>query len=168
MQHFRPRDARRRDSHGIASPAGEPESLDEAAALGRALDREHAAVFLYGTLLAFVEGPATTAVRAALAAHRARRDSVVEAMDSLGLAPVIAAPAYKAPTDIDSSASAIRAAAIIEDDCARAWHAVIVRATARPVREAAVDALASSARTAASWRIALGDQPATEAFPGSP
>ncbi|WP_278312850.1 DUF4439 domain-containing protein [Lolliginicoccus levis] len=168
MPPLRPLDARGRDSHGTPSPSGDPAALDQAAALGRALDREHAAVFMYGALVALVDPSASAGISAVLAAHRARRDSVAELMDSLGLAPVIAAPVYEPPAAIDSSASALRAAAIVEEDCACAWHVVIVRATTRLVREAGVDALSGCARSAASWRLALGDQPATEAFPGSP
>ncbi|MBD8505462.1 ferritin-like domain-containing protein [Hoyosella sp. G463] len=168
MPPLRPLGPHARDSHGSPGPGNDPASLDEASALARALDREHAAVYVYGMLQAFADASARAGVGAALAVHRARRDAVAELLATRGMAPVIAAPAYEPPADIDSSASALRVAAIIEDDCARAWHAVIVRATARTVREAAIDALSECARTAASWRIALGDQPATEPFPGSP
>ncbi|GGC60539.1 ferritin-like domain-containing protein [Hoyosella rhizosphaerae] len=136
-------------------------------ALAYALDREHAAVFLYGAIAAFIRNDQRNSVSLALAAHRSRRDAIVDLIAESNHPPVVPAPAYHTSFPVNSDASALDAALVVETDCAAAWRAVVERTAVREVRATAVDALSDASVRATRWRLVLDQSPATEAFPGT-
>jgi hypothetical protein len=117
-------------------------------ALQRALTAEHAAVYGYGVAGARLSGSAVRAARAALDAHRSRRDRLRSLIVDLGAQPVAAAPAYRLPFAVSDAADAKRLAAHIESETAVAYGALAAAATgaeralaARSLQEAAVRAV---------------------------
>lgn len=152
-------------------------SPEEQRALGVALAAEHAAVYAYGVVAAFVLPQRREAAAAATQAHGNRRDALTDALTA-GAAPAPpAAPGYALPVTVVDAVTAVRLAATVEDSTAVAWRAVLERSdpvTTPPapgtfdVRSTAVAALTDCAVRAAGWRVTLGVAPATTAFPGQP
>ncbi|HEV7826016.1 MAG TPA: ferritin-like domain-containing protein [Mycobacteriales bacterium] len=137
------------------------------AALQTALAAEHAAIYGYGALGAYLTGSARVDAVAAEAAHRARRDALLLRMADAGTAPTPAAPAYTLPLAVTGPATALRLAVGVEERTAAAWRAA-VPATAAEDRETAIAALTDCAVRATRWRRrAEPSAPATVPFPGS-
>lgn len=132
-----------------------------------ALAGEHAAIFGYGVIGAHLGGTALTQARQAEAAHRDRRDALLEALSAAGVTPPAAAPLYTLPFPVTDQASAIRLAQQIEDRAAALWRAVLPPGSADQ-RRTALDALTDAALRGARWRRAAGIQPGTVALPGAP
>ena len=126
---------------------------------------EQAAIFAYGPIGVRLTGAAADEARAAEAAHRARRDTLVVRLAELGVAPDPVAPAYVLPFPVTDRASALRLATLIEEGGAAAWRAALP-ATTGPDRQAAVDALTDCAVRATRWRRLAGVTPVTVPFPG--
>jgi hypothetical protein len=135
--------------------------------MGAALAGEHAAIYGYGVIGAHLTGNALTQARQAEAAHRDRRDSVLEALASAGGTPPAAQPAYALPFPVTDRASALRLAQQIEERTAALWRAVLPPASAAQ-RSTALDALTDAALRAARWRRTSGQRPGTVALPGTP
>lgn len=133
-----------------------------------ALGAEHAAVWAYGLVSAFLPGDFTSAVQQGITAHRARRDATERLLGDAGATPRPAEPAYVPPTPVTDQASAIATLVVAETDATVAWRAVLERTDDRTVREAGLQALTESAVRATRWRLAAGTTPATPAFPGAP
>lgn len=149
----------------------------EQQALADALAAEHAAVYAYGVVAAFVLAQRRTAVDAATSAHAARRDAATDALTADRAAAPLSATGYALPVVVTDGVTAARLAAAVEDTTAQAWRAVLERsdpvttaptADAPDLRTTAVAALTDCAVRAAGWRVALGAVPATTAFPGRP
>lgn len=136
-------------------------------ALGKAVDAENAAIFTYGVITAFVSGSRRAAVSRDVAAHRARRDALAEAIRSSGAKAPEAAAGYTLPVAVADSGSAARAALAAESDCEAAFRALLEKAGSADARRLGVDGLTETALRAARWRVELRVLPTTEAFPGS-
>lgn len=152
------------------------------AAVQTALAAEHAAVWGYGLVSAFLPSKYNRLLDEAATGHRARRDATERLLQDAGAAPVPAQPGYLTPQPVTDAASALRLVVTLEDDSAAAWRSVVERSAAEvpagttnsgeapgpPVRPAALDALVTAAVRAARWRAAAGDERLTVPFPGLP
>lgn len=136
-----------------------------ASALAVALLAEHATVYGYGVVAAFVDDAVAAAVSAAAGAHRDRRDATAALLG--GGAPVAAA-GYEVPVAVDDPGTALELALLLEERTARAWHGVLADGEPGEARGVALDALTQDALRARAWRTALGATPTTTAFPGQP
>ncbi|MBF6212563.1 ferritin-like domain-containing protein [Nocardia puris] len=135
-------------------------------ALLDALAAEHAAVYAYGVIAAWASPERTRLVSESTAAHRARRDATVDALEAAGVTAPPPDPAYTMPFPIEGSIDAARLAATVENDTAIAWRAVAEQGGTEQTRRTAVEALTESALRLARWRVILGEP--TAAFPGKP
>lgn len=133
-----------------------------------ALGTEHAAVWVYGLVSAFLPASTTAAVAAASLAHRERRDAVVALLTRDGVTPPPAAAAYRPPSPVTDAASAAGLAVVAEDDVAAAWRAVAERTEASDgeLRRLALDAVTTAATTSVAWRRLAGRTPLVPPFPG--
>jgi hypothetical protein len=138
--------------------------VTELEALQAALAGEHAAVWareLAGGVLAATDPGAAEAARAAVAAHRARRDALAELLVRRGAEPVAARPAYGLPFPLADAAAAQRLAATVEDRLAAVYADLVAASTGQPRAVGAAGLLAAATAT-----IAAGGPAA--AFPGLP
>jgi hypothetical protein len=144
------------------------------AALQDALATEHAAVWAYGVVSAFVPPELIDQVNEAATAHRARRDATERMLSDIGVEPIPAEPAYRTPSPVTDLAGTLALAIIAENDTATAWRSLIERSgvverPAQPrLRSAALDALVGAAVRASRWRAAAGLPVQTVPFPGAP
>ncbi|MGL6235428.1 MAG: ferritin-like domain-containing protein [Segniliparus sp.] len=140
----------------------------DADALAEAVAAEHAAVFAYGVVQAYVRHPATTRLTSDIVAeHRAHRDAATARLTGSGRQAPQAAPSYLLPIEVADGPSAARLAAQIELETARAWRSLVERATLPEVREEGVRALGDCAVRAAQWNENLDLSPRVAPFPGS-
>lgn len=138
-------------------------------ALQRALAAEHAAIWVYGVVGAFVSDALDSQLDQAATAHQARRDATERVLIDAGAPPVPPEPGYLTPEPVTDAASALRLAITAETDTAAAWRSVVERSPADPgLRGAALDALTEAAVRAARWRATAGTDPVTVPFPGAP
>jgi hypothetical protein len=138
-------------------------------ALQAALAAEHAAVWVYGVVGAFVSDALDGRLKDAATAHQARRDATERILIDAGAPPVPAEPGYLAPEPVTDAASALRLAIFAETDAAAAWRSVVERGPADPgLRATALDALTEAAVRATRWRATAGTTPLTVPFPGAP
>jgi hypothetical protein len=148
-------------------PAGRPPDglLDSFAvdALQDALGAEHAALFGYGSLGAWLTGGALVRAHQAYDAHRRRRDRLEQFIRRAGAQPQPAAAAYQLPFTVTSGQRARRLAAGIEDGVADAYGWLVTTAgRGSSLRIDAAGWLTEAALRAASWRRA------SRALPGLP
>ncbi|WP_033432697.1 ferritin-like domain-containing protein [Saccharothrix syringae] len=136
-------------------------------AVQEALAAEHAAVWTYGLVSAFITQQGA-AVAEGATAHRARRDTTERWLRDQGATPTPPAAAYLPPTPVDSAASAIAALIAVETDACVAWRGVLERTDDATLRTSALDALTTSAVRATRWRKAAGLTPLSITFPGTP
>lgn len=132
-------------------------------ALQEALAAEHAAVFGYGSLGAWLTGGALARAHEAYDAHRRRRDRLDQFIRRAGAEPQPAAPAYRLPFAVSSDGRARRLATDIEDGVADAYGWLVAAADrGSSLRIDAAGWLTEAALRAASWRRA------SRALPGLP
>ncbi|WP_238598442.1 ferritin-like domain-containing protein [Saccharothrix sp. ALI-22-I] len=132
-----------------------------------ALSAEHAAVWTYGLVSAFITVPQqAVAVADGANAHRARRDVTERWLRDAGATPRPPAAAYLPPQPVDSATSAIAALITAETDACVAWRGVLERTEDGALRQSALDALTVSAVRATRWRKVAGLTPASITFPG--
>ncbi len=143
-------------------------------ALQGALAAEHAAIWAYGVVAAFVPGALDGQLEEAASAHQARRDAIERVLIDAGALPVPPEPGYLTPQPVTDAASALRLAITAETDAAAAWRSVVElspveRSAADPgLRGAALDALTEAAVRATRWRATASVSPLTVPFPGAP
>jgi hypothetical protein len=138
-------------------------------ALQRALAAEHAAIWVYELVAAFVPSTLDGQLDEAATAHQARRDATERVLIDAGAPPVPPEPGYLPPEPVTDAASALRLAITAETDAAAAWRSVIERSPADPgLRGAALEALTGTAVRATRWRATAGTTPLTVPFPGAP
>ncbi len=147
------------------APTGGKPSGDAVQAVQDALAAEHAAVWTYGLVSAFVQQAEQTAEGAN--AHRARRDATERLLRDASATPVPPAPAYLPPAPVTDSASSIAALVAVEVDACVAWRGVLERTEDADLRRTALDALTASAVRATRWRKTGGLLPAGLAMPGT-
>ncbi|WP_228714230.1 ferritin-like domain-containing protein [Prauserella endophytica] len=135
-------------------------------ALQQALAAEHAAVWVYGLVSAFLPADFEKGLGAGAAAHRDRRDACERVLTGAGADPRPPEPAYPPPEPVTDEASATRLVVTAETDAASAWHGVLERTDDAALRRLATQALIGSATRCTSWRMEAGEQPAAVALPG--
>jgi hypothetical protein len=134
-----------------------------------ALGTEHAAIWVYGLVSAFLPASTAAGVTAASLAHRERRDAVVALLGRNGVAAPPAAAAYRPPSPVTDGASAAALAAVAEDDVAAAWRAVAERTDAPTdgeLRRISLEAVTAAATVSVTWRGLAGRTPLVAPFPG--
>ncbi|HEY0453628.1 ferritin-like domain-containing protein [Actinophytocola sp.] len=141
---------------------------DSLAAVQAALGAEHAALWVYGLVSAFLPDSFNAPVAEGTTAHRARRDATERLLADAGATPSPAEPAYVPPKPVTDQASALAVLILAETDTTVAWRAVLERTDDKAVRTAALEALTIAAVRATRWRRAAGQTPATPALPGQP
>lgn len=152
---------------GTVSRPDTGELPDEAvSALQEALKAEHAAVWVYGLVSAFLPGDYASGIDNGATAHRDRRDACERVLDAAGATSAPAEPAYVPPKPVTGEASAIALVVSAETDAAATWHGVLERTEDAGVRTLATEALVGSATRCTSWRMEAGDEPAAIALPG--
>jgi hypothetical protein len=153
-----------------APPSQGPKSLpgDAAQATQDALGAEHAALWVYGLVSAFLPGDYDAALQEGSNAHRARRDATELLLSGAGQSPRSAEAAYVTPQPVTDQASAIVVLALAETDVTVAWRAVLERTDDRTLRSGALGGLTDAAVRATRWRRAAGQAPATPPLPGTP
>jgi hypothetical protein len=134
-------------------------------AIRTALAAEHAAIFGYGVVGAYLSGSTRQAAQEAEALHRDRRDEASLRIEAGGGALVAAQPAYALPFQVSDALGAMRLAAALEEGAAGAWREAL-SATADDDRRFALDAFIASAVMATRWRKAAQVRPVTLTFPG--
>ena len=133
-------------------------------ALQRVLAAEHAAVWTFGSLGAATSMSATPVlferVSAAWAAHRDRRDDLVERLLAAGEAPVGSQAAYAVPEPLARPEDVEAAAARVERVCADAWSFLVASSTGSTRRRAGATLLESAVSA-----VGFGAEP--EPLPGA-
>ena len=99
-------------------------------ALQGALGAEHAAVWVYGLVGAFLPDALSRRLDEAGIAHQARRDATQRILIDAGATPVPPEPGYLTPEPVTDAASALRLAITAETDAASAWRSVVERSPA--------------------------------------
>ncbi|GAA2273057.1 MULTISPECIES: ferritin-like domain-containing protein [Kitasatospora] len=142
------------------SPAPLPGA--SAAALQNALAAEHAAVYGYGVVGAWLPaGEQRQDAYATYAVHEAERDGWQRLLGAGGATPTAAAPGYRLPFQVTDAATAGRLAAHVETQLTGVY-ADLVAATTGPLRDRAATALRDTALRATHWGADLS------ALPGLP
>lgn len=139
---------------------------DAADAVQVALGAEHAAVWSYGLVAAFLPSSLERWTRSDADTHRARRDAAVRLLTDAGLRPAAAEPAYRTPSPVTDQATAIALAQAAEHDTAAAWHSVLEHCDEPDLRRTALDALVDAATRGARWAAKAGTRPLVPALPG--
>ncbi len=138
-------------------------------ALQGALAAEHAAVWVYGLVGAFVPDALNGRLNEAATAHQARRDATERILIDAGAPPVPPEPGYLTPEPVTDAASALRLVITAETDVAAAWRSVVERGPAdADLRGTALEAMTEAAVRATRWRSTAGATPLTVPFPGAP
>ncbi|WP_410575277.1 ferritin-like domain-containing protein [Amycolatopsis sp. cmx-4-61] len=148
-----------------AAPAGAvaPESVDP---LQAALAAEHAAVWVYGLVSAFLPGEFGDAEKSGAAEHALRRDFLQTTLSAAGATPVAPEAAYVPKNPVTDAKSASQVVATAEADCASAWLAVIDHTDDAGLRTTALHALVAASRRGTPWRSEAGQKPVAIAMPG--
>lgn len=147
--------------------SGAPLPADSEESAQAALGAEHAALWVYGLVSAFLPAAFDAPIRDGMSGHQARRDATERLLAAAGLTPRPAEPAYLTPKPVTDQASAIAVLITAEADCGVAWRAVLERTDDGSLRKAAFDALTEAAVRATRWRRAAGDATVV-ALPGQP
>ena len=143
-----------------AGPRGTTSST-AVGALQTALSAEHAAVYGYGVIGAYLTGSEHAAASRDWLAHQIARDDLEAMLRSLGAQPVAAAPAYRLPGAVRTAHDAVTLAAAVEDRTATAYLGLVAESPPA-IRRFGALRLRATALRAAFWRGA------TVAFPGLP
>lgn len=141
---------------------------DAAAALQNALAAEHAALWSYALILAFLPPEQIGQARQDELAHTTLRGAIEQTLTQIGRKPVTAQPAYAPPKPVVDGPSAAGLAVVAENDCLVAWRAVVEHTSDQGLRHAAVKALTDATRRSAGWRGIVSAAPAIPVFPGQP
>jgi hypothetical protein len=136
-------------------------------AVQQALGSEHAAIWVYGLVSAFLPAAFNAALTEGATAHRARRDATERVLAASSVTPEPAEAAYVPPQPVTDQASGLAVLALAESDTSVAWRAVLEHTDDPDLRRSALDALTGSAVRATRWRKAAGTSPAATAMPGS-
>jgi hypothetical protein len=130
-------------------------------ALQSALAAEHAAVYGYGVVGAYLAGSMLAAATADWVAHQEAGDALEAMLRARGAQPAAAAVAYQLPVPVQAPAQAVSLAVIIEDRTATAYLGLVAVSTPAVRRFGALQVQAAALR-AAAW------SGSTVAFPGLP
>ncbi|TVT19375.1 DUF4439 domain-containing protein, partial [Amycolatopsis rhizosphaerae] len=144
---------------GQVTPTASPVPAEAVAPLQQALDAEHAAVWIYSLVSAFLSANYEAGLNDGAAEHRRRRDACVRMLTAAGATPDGAEPAYLTPKPVTDAASAKSVVAAAEADAAMAWRGVLERTDDTALRTVALNALLGSSRRGTRWREAAGESP---------
>ncbi|WIY01796.1 ferritin-like domain-containing protein [Amycolatopsis mongoliensis] len=148
----------------VASAGAVPaEAVDP---LQTALAAEHAAVWVYGLVSAFLPGDFGDAEKAGAAEHAVRRDLLQTMLSASGATPVAPEAAYVPKKPVTDAKSASLVVATAEADCASAWLAVVNHTDDGGLRTTALHALVAASRRGTPWRAEAGQKPVAIAMPG--
>lgn len=148
-------------------PTKEPNSA--VLALQDALSAEHAAIWAYDLATAFLSEASAKAISdGASGEHRARRATTQRLITDRGDQPAAARPHYRTPVPVTDQPSAIKLLITVETDAQIAWRSALERSHDSHLRNTALDGLLYSSVLATRWRLTIGQNPATEPFPGDP
>lgn len=128
-------------------------------ALQSALTAEHAAVYGYGVVGAYLTGGLQAAATSDWVAHQVARDQLEALLRSFGTQPAAAAVAYELPMTVRNSTQATALAVVLEDRIATAYLGLVALSDTT-IREFGALQVRASALRAAAWRGS------TVAFPG--
>jgi len=134
-------------------------------AVQTALGTEHAALWTYELVSAFL-GNQAAAVAEGANAHRARRDVTERWLRDHQATPNPPAAAYLPPAPVSDGPSALAALVAVEQDTCAAWRGVLERTDEAALRTSALEALTTAAVRATRWRKAAGTTPASITMPG--
>ncbi len=137
-------------------------------ALQAALGAEHAALWVYSLILAFLPASQLKQARADDEAHRELRSQIQQTLTRVGTRPISAQPAYALPKPVTGGPSAAALAVVAETDALAAWRSVVERTMDQGLRRAAIGALTAGTLRCARWRAVLNTTPAIPTFPGRP
>jgi hypothetical protein len=153
-----------------AAPPTGPPPLTKATqdALQGALAAEHAALWCYSLITAFLPGDQLRQAGDDSDAHRTLRTAVEKTLSDAGTPPVSAQPAYRTPRPVVDGPSAAALAVVAETDALAAWRSVVERTGSRGVRRFALDVLSAGTLRCARWRVVVNSPPAILPFPGRP
>jgi hypothetical protein len=157
-----------RSSTGPGGAAPSPLPAMTVNALQDALAAEHAALWCYALVVAFLPAEQLTPARADAAAHRELRATLERILSGAGMRAVTAEPAYATPQPVTDGPSAAGLAAVAESDGLGAWKSVLEHTSDRTLRRTALTVLTEGTLRSARWRAVLGTQPAVPPFPGRP
>jgi len=124
---------------------------------------EYACGYAYGLIGAQLGGDPREHARRDLADHSASRDTIRRLLLSRSVDPVPAAAAYNPPFVVNTPATAVRLAALVEDRLALVWADLV--ASARNAGDAEVATLAVAGVAASAVRSSAWSGTA-QAFPG--
>jgi Domain of unknown function (DUF4439) len=128
-------------------------------ALQSALAAEHAAVYGYGVVGAYLTGDTQATATTDWVAHQLARDRLEAMLRSFGAQPAAAAVAYQLPMTVRNSSQATALAVVLEERIATAYLG-LVGLSDTTIREFGALQVRASALRAANWRGS------TVAFPG--
>ncbi|MBV8932626.1 MAG: ferritin-like domain-containing protein [Kutzneria sp.] len=135
-------------------------------ALQRALATEHAAVWVYGLVSAFLPNTVSGPLEDGMRTHTTRRDEATRMLKDAGAEPRPAEAAYLTPQPVTDRASALTALTVAETDAAAAWRSVLEHTIDATARRAGLDWLTDCAVRSTRWRLFAGQRPAAAALPG--
>ncbi|CAM3664049.1 ferritin-like domain-containing protein [Kibdelosporangium persicum] len=141
---------------------------DSVDAVQQALGAEHAAIWIYGLVSAFLPAAFNNPLNEGVTAHRARRDTLERALTAAKVEPRPPEAAYVSPKPVTDQASSLAVLAIAESDATVAWRSVLEHTDDADLRKTALEALTSSAVRATRWRKTAGATPAHTIMPGKP
>jgi hypothetical protein len=134
-------------------------------ALQQALSAEHAAIWTYGLVSAYLSADFTKATNEGVAEHVKRRDFCERVLSAAGATPVSAEAAYVPPKPVTDESSAKAVVATAESDTTAAWRGLVGQTDDPGLRASATRALIASARRGTPWRIASAQTPSAVALP---
>jgi uncharacterized protein DUF4439 len=137
-------------------------------AMQKALSAEHAAVWVYELVSAFLPPAFNNALTQGATTHRAQRDSTERALTASSVTPQPPEAAYLPPQPVTDQASSMALLVTVESDAAIAWRSVLENTDDTDLRKTALGVLSGSAVRATRWRKAAGTNPAAPALPGQP
>lgn len=118
--------------------------------LDAALAGEHAAVYAYGVIGAYLTGDDRDRAAAELSRHRAARDRLAAHIRAAGGTPSASLPTYALPYPVADAASAADLADLVEERLG-GLYSDVVTSTSGATRSESADALVHTARARAAW-----------------
>lgn len=150
------------------APAPPPLEDTTVDALQDALATEHAALWCYSMVVAFLPAEQLAQARSDAQAHRTLRGDTERTLAAAGIRPASALPAYATPQPVVDGPSAAALAVVAEADALAAWRSVLERTADRGLRQTALTTMGEGTVRCARWRAAVGAAPAIPIFPGHP
>ncbi|MEV6913081.1 ferritin-like domain-containing protein [Amycolatopsis sp. NPDC051071] len=154
------------DAGAVEVPAGAQLNQEGTEAVQQALAAEHAAIWVYGLVSAYLPAAFTSAVARGAGEHVKRRDVCERMLSAAGQTPPGPEAAYVPPKPVTEANSAMELVATAESDVTAAWLGVIDRTDDAALRGTALNALIGSARRGTAWRAEFGAKPVAIAMPG--